>query len=123
MPKNKENPITAFLLTPEPVQKVEGDLTVRDEYILKIIDEVFSTKDIQVKTDLTVRQIKAFAKGEIFAEEYNCDIMKKLCNKMMILSVSKDRKGRKEFTEISKSIQAPLEEDMTPTIKTRLLGE
>jgi hypothetical protein len=48
--------------------------------------------------------------------------MEELCNNIMILSVSKDRKGRKEFTEISKSIHST-EEEFNPTLKRRLMGE
>ena len=49
--------------------------------------------------------------------------MDRYCNKLMTLSVSKDRKSRGEFTEISKSINNPVEYEEAPTIKKRLLGE
>lgn len=114
--------VNEFILTPQTSEATEGEGSSRDEYILKIIDEVFSKEDIELKTDLSTDQIIKITKGQIFAERYNCSIMDKLCNKIMILSVSKNRSSRKEFTEISKSVSGPQEPDL-PSIKTRLLGE
>jgi hypothetical protein len=79
--------------------------SLHDEHLLKIIDEIYSKKNIEVKTDLSIRQIMAISKGLLFADRYKCKIMRDFCNKIMILSVSKDRKSRKEFTDISSSMR------------------
>lgn len=109
-----------FMQDPTPIN--EGDSSARDEYLLKIIDEVYSKDNIEVKTDLNVKQINAITKGKIFSQRYKCNLLNNLCDNIMVLSVSKDRKSRKEFTEISKSINSPQEEEL-PTLGRRLLGE
>ena len=114
--------ISKIFFMADPKTSNEVDSTARDEYLLKIIDEVYSKENIEVKTDLNVKQINAINKGKLFADRYNCTLLDDLCQNTMILSVSKDRKGRKEFTEISKSINSPQEEEL-PTLGTRLLGE
>ena len=116
----KESLITSTLLNPAEV--IDKDPSIKEELELKIIDEVFSKKDIEVKTDLNTNLINQITRGKIYASKYKCSIMEELCNNIMILSVSKDRKGRKEFTEISKSIHST-EEEFNPTLKRRLMGE
>ena len=113
--------ITAFLLTPQDNPTATKD-NVRDEHLLKIIDEIYSEDHIEIKTDLNVPQINAITKGLLFAERYNCTLMGDLCNTMMKLLVSKNRQSRKEFTEISKSMQPHNEEQAPPTLDKRLFG-
>ena len=119
--------INAFLLEPTKArfkdEEKENGLDVKDEYLLKIISEIYSKDNVEVKTDINAKQINAITKGLLFAERYKCNIMKSLCNNIMTLSISKDRKSRKEFTEISKSISTPYEEESEPTLRKRLIGE
>ena len=120
--------INKFLFTKDIKEKSVDTENVnqkdaRDEYLLKIIDEIYSDKNVEVKTDLNERQILAITRGQLFAERYNCDIMDKLCNKIMKLSISKNRLSRKEFTEISKSITEPSEMEAPPiTMRQRLFN-
>lgn len=123
MPKkpNDKEPLklTPFLFTPD---KESEPVNVAEEHLLKIIDETYSKNDIELKTDLNQKQINALTKAEIFAKRYNCSIMEELRNSHMILLVSKDRKGRKEFTDIAKGMQ-PAVDDGLPDLKKRFLGE
>jgi phosphatidate phosphatase APP1 len=123
MAKTKESEITNFLLVAREAEPNKDENSSRDEFFLKVIDEVFSKENIEVKTDLNNRQIIAMSKGEIFAQRYDCSIMRDLCEAIMIRSVSKDRKGRGEFTEISKSLNMPSEMEESLSLKQRLLGE
>lgn len=113
--------INAFILTPNNTDNIPQE-SIQDAHNAKIIEEVYSTENIEVKTDLNELQIKAITKGQLFAEHYNCSIMGKLCNKIMVLSISKNRLGRKEFKEISQNIQNPPEPDPI-TMRERLLGK
>lgn len=124
MAKKMTDKVNNFLFTPEEPKDLEqSNNDISQAHLLKIIDETYSIENIEVKTDLTEAQIKAITKGQLFAERYNCEIMNKLCNKIMVLSVSKNRLGRKEFAEISKSFQSPMMEERAPlTIKERLMG-
>ena len=70
---------------------------------LKMIAEVFSKTDVEVKTDLTERQIVHFSRGKIYADIYDVPLMSMLVDHLAIYSISKNRKSRKEFTEVAKS--------------------
>ena len=123
MSKPTTNTITDFLITPQE-QEPQQTQSVNDEHLLKIIDETYSKKDIELKTELNQRQVNAITKAQLYGERYNCQIVKDLAQNHMILLVSKDRKGRKEFSEIARSMQAPsMFEEIQPTLKTRLLGK
>jgi hypothetical protein len=87
---------------------------------MRVVDEVFNTNNIDMKTDLNQRQITAITKGKLFASQFNCQVMMDLCNLHETLLISKSRAGRKEFIELTKQFNTT--EADTPTIKERLLG-
>jgi len=103
-----DDKITPFILGDLFGKKDDADPEneVRDELTLKVIDEVFSTKDIEVKTELNDRQIIQFTRGHMFHSVFGSPRMLQLVNTLAIYSVSKGRKGRKEFTDIAKSINS-----------------
>jgi hypothetical protein len=115
-----ESVVSPFILTPQ--QATEPATDIKDAYMEQIVSEIYSKKDIELKTDLNTKQIIAIAKAETYAGFYGSRLVANLCQTIMELSVSKDRKGRKEFTSIAQSIQSQPEE-IEPTLKTRLLGE
>jgi hypothetical protein len=92
----------------------------KDMWMQEVSKQIFSKDNIEVKTDLNTNQINALTKGLLFAETFNVSLMERLCNTIMVLSVSKDRKGRKEFTEIAKTFQNETELDYRPSLKERL---
>lgn len=94
--------------------------SIAEQIKLKVVDEVFSTNNIDMKTDLNQRQVNAITKGKLFAGQFNCQIMMDLCNLHETLLISKSRAGRKEFIELTKSVTNTDAEQ--PTIKDRLLG-
>lgn len=96
----------------------------REELTLKVIDEVFSKKDIEVKTDLNEAQVIHFSRGHIFHSLYNSPLMLELINTMSIYSVSKKRLGRKEFTDIAKAVNS-YDSGITeePLLRNRLIGK
>ena len=102
--------ITPFILgdlfKDKELDDTENKEEVREELTLKVIDEVFSTKDIEVKTELSDRQIIQFTRGPMFHSIFGSPRMLQLVNTLAIYSVSKGRKGRKEFTDIAKSINS-----------------
>jgi len=94
--------------------------TLAEQIKMKVVDEVFSVNNIDMKTDLNQRQINAITKGKLFANQFNCQIMMDLCNLHETLLISKSRAGRKEFIELTKSVTNNDQE--APSIKERLLG-
>jgi len=101
-------------------ESTQDNTSISDHIKLKVVDEVFNTNNIDMKTDLNQRQINAITKGKLFATQFNCEIMMNLCNLHETLLISKSRSGRKEFIELTKSFNTT--EDLQPSIKERLLG-
>lgn len=84
----------------------------------RALEELFSKKDIQLKTDLSQRQIIALSRGLIFAKKYNCNSMRSLINHVMELSVSKNRQGRGELVSL---MQSANNDDEVEGLKKKLL--
>ena len=103
------------------IEASDNDISISEHIKMKVVDEVFSTNNIDMKTDLNQRQINAITKGKLFANQFNCQIMMDLCNLHETLLISKSRAGRKEFIELTKSV-TNTEDAGTPSIKDRLLG-
>lgn len=99
----------------------EEKLTSREMREMKLLEEIYSKTDIEMKTDLSLDLVKAITKGQLFAVKYESKLMGDLTNRLMILLVSKGRQGRKEFIEMSKSMNS--EPEAVPTLSQRLLGQ
>jgi len=112
---------TNLFAAPVEEQEVNND-SISDLIKAKIVEEVFSTNNIDMKTDLNQRQINAITKGKVYAAHFGSKLMMDLCNLHETLLISKSRAGRKEFIELTKNVMNHQEENMIPTIKERLLG-
>jgi len=111
--------LTSQIFNPQPtVQAPEGAYSPDLKYAM---EEIFSNDNLEMKTDLTQKQINAMTKGLLFAKEFKNNLMRDLVNKMMRLLVSKGRKGRAEFIQMTQQInnQAPQQNE---GIAKRLLG-
>jgi hypothetical protein len=114
---------TTAQLFAAPEQETNQNIDSLAEQIkAKIVDEIFSTNNIDMKTDLNQKQINAITKGKLYAEHFGSRLMLNLCNLHETLLISKSRAGRKEFIELTKNVLSHQEENLTPTIKERLLG-
>ena len=108
----------------------EGDLTTAPapnasvEIFKSIVDEIYSKKNIELKTELNDRQVMVFSQAKAFAKRYKVPLLKELVKNYSEYAISKNRKGRKEFSEISKSnLQMAANDDMMQkSIPQRLLG-
>lgn len=99
------------------------DESVRDAAVRRAIDEMFSSDDIAIKTDLTKRQILSIARGLFYAERYDSEVMRTFINHVLTLSVSKNRKSRDEFVRLIRAAQETVvaEEDSSGKLR-RMLG-
>jgi len=88
----------------------------------KVTDEIYSKKSIQLKTDLNDKQILAFASASVFARKYKRPLLASLVRDISIYSVSRGRKGRKEFENIAKANLGMSSEAESQSIPDRLLG-
>lgn len=88
----------------------------------KVTDEIFSKKSIQLKTDLNDKQILAFASASVFARKYKRPLLASIVKELSLYSVSRNRKGRKEFENIAKANLGMSMEEDSRSIPDRLLG-
>ena len=102
------------------IDNQEERLSAKELKELYLLEEIYSRKDIEMKTDLDIGLVKALTKGQLFATKYQSQLMEDLTNRLMVLLVSKGRQGRKEFIEMSKAMNT--EDHMQPTLSDKLLG-
>ena len=88
----------------------------------KVTDEIYSTEDIELKTELNDRQVLAFASATVFADKFDIPILHDIVNRISVYAVSNKRQGRKEFADISKASLGMAREDDGTGIPERLLG-
>jgi hypothetical protein len=98
------------IVGPDPIASSITDLTgeaepsERLEMLNAFANENYSTKDIELKTELNVAQIAAYSKGLLFGNRYKNKVIPDLIRNIMKLSVSKNRAGRKEYASIAQSM-------------------
>lgn len=86
--------------------------------------EFFSKKNLKLKTEIPVKDVKKLTKIYFFAlyiEKFDKDlskIIKKVVTEFMTLQISKDRSSRKEFFEIFTKMR----EENRITLKDKLTG-
>lgn len=89
---------------PRMVDSLELVLSeLADEGVGNELQELFSDDNIEKKGDINARQVMALAKAKTFADRYNNQILNDFIYNYIVYSVSKDRKGRKEFVESFKA--------------------
>lgn len=120
MPENKvkQEPKTTSLIFSE---RQETQESYSEKYKEKLVQEVFSKEDAELKSDLNDAEIIALTKADIFAEYYDSSLIEKLKRSFLLLKVSKKRQGRGEFVKIAQAVIAPQQEEQ-PTIPERLFG-
>lgn len=84
---------------PEQEQEQISKAEARIEYLLK---QGFTDDNLEMKTDLTKKGIRAIAKAKMHATIFQDEAVETLCNIVMTLNISKDRKGRQELTELTR---------------------
>lgn len=105
-----------------PPEETQEDNRSKSEIKLEyLIKQGFTRDNIEMKTDLSRPGIKAIAKGKMHAQIFNDTTMDQLATIVMVLNVSKERKGRQELTEFTRSLNNQ-EDDQQQTVLSRLLG-
>ncbi len=119
-------------IMPDPFEQSITDVTQeaepseRLEMLNAFAKEIYSKKDIQLKTELNMSQIMSFSKAILFADRYKNPILPKWVKNMMELLVSKGRSGRKELVNISSAMVAGATmnpEPQRPSMSERLFGK
>lgn len=94
------------------------------EIFSKIMDQTFSTDQLELKTELVDKQLMVFSEARLFAEHHSSPLISSLLEFYSLYAISKNRKGRKEFESIAKASFSTLNEDeeQRQSIPARLLG-
>lgn len=90
----------------------------------KITKEIYSVNNIELKTELNDAQIMAFSQARAFANKYKVPLLAEFVKNISKYSISRNRKGRKEFESIAKANlqMAGNDEQERRSIPDRLLG-
>jgi len=90
----------------------------------KITKEMFSSKNIELKTEVNDAQIMAFSQARAFAKRYKTPLLAEFVNNISKYSISRNRKSRKEYGEVAKANlqMASTEEREARSIPDRLMG-
>lgn len=83
--------------------KDDEQLSARDKKIEMILERGFSTDNLGMKTDINEQQVIALTRALMFAEHYSMPLVERIATTLMTLSISKGRKGRKEWFDLGKS--------------------
>lgn len=75
------------------------DNTKKDKTDLDVLNELFSGKDIETRTELSVQQVILINQKRTIAKLLDWDFLDNTLDDFMMLLVSKDRKGRAEFVD------------------------
>lgn len=89
-----------------PIEEPQVDPQI--EIINYGLKQLFSKKNIKLKTELTKQQVTLFARGDIISSYYNSKVLKSFLTSIMEHSVSIDRKGRQESIKIMQSLNSGL---------------
>jgi uncharacterized protein with von Willebrand factor type A (vWA) domain len=99
-----------------------GGNVAETEHLKEIVRQAYSKKDIQLKSDLTARQIDILTRMSLYQQLFKSQVMAKMTNTFMQLRVSHKRLGRKEFVQVAQSFTPQPTVEPSP-IKRRLFGE
>ncbi|MDY0292681.1 MAG: hypothetical protein RBR02_10150 [Desulfuromonadaceae bacterium] len=91
-------------------------------HLERLLEEVYSKKDIELKTELNTAEIIALTQLDAYARRFKSPIAKFVSMRFKELNVSKKRQGRKEFVQVSKSMQPSVDFEM-PEPRSRFLGK
>jgi hypothetical protein len=97
--------------------------STQDDVFKKVVEEIYSTKNIRMKTDLSPKQIAILTKCIIYAVKFKSKIMQMVIDNFMELCVSKGRASRKEFVDLFRAINGTMNAEMSDrSLLDRLTG-
>lgn len=118
----KTDDISSALFGADPEQEQE-EVSKAEQRIEFLLKQGFTKDNIEMKTDLTKPAIKAIAKAKMHATIFGDATVDLLCEFVMILNISKDRKGRQELTELTRMVATESEAVGGGGMLNRLLGQ
>lgn len=89
---------------PAEKPKDENEKSPLEAKVEFLLSQGFTRDNIEMKSDLSAKAIRAIAKGKMHAQIFNDSLINDFCDVIMILNISKDRKGRVELTDLTKML-------------------
>jgi signal transduction histidine kinase len=99
-------------------QEERSKQEIKIEYLLR---EGFNRDNLEMKSDLNPRLIKALAKAKMHSSIFADTLIAMLCSEVMVLNISKERKGRKELTDLAKMLATDQDQEGQGVL-SRLMG-
>lgn len=87
-----------------PPQEEKDDEIQQDDVLHRVVNEILQDTNLEAKSDLTDKMIAAFAKVDAYAEIFNIPILKTFKKSFLKLRISRNRLGRKELTEMTRTL-------------------
>ena len=81
------------------------DKSIKETAFEEGIQQLFTKDNLEMKTDLSPPLILAMSRGRIYQKYFHSKIMGDFIDNVMILSVSKGRKGRQELVALVRNSQ------------------
>lgn len=99
--ENVKDPLS--IINPPVEEEVEETEEQRD-VLHRVVDEILADTNLEAKSDLSEKMIAAFAKVDVYAEIFNIPILKTFKKSFLKLRISRNRIGRKELTDMTRSL-------------------
>lgn len=122
--KHTPEQVTGAVFSANDQAVLQEQINPQVEIFAKVTDEIFSFEKLEAKTDLNDSQIMAFSQAMAFADTYKLPLLVTFVENISKYSISRGRKGRKEFSDIAKANlnMAQTDEIEHKSIPARLLG-
>ena len=102
--EEREEQKSSFSKLTNVVEEVE-EKTIKDTAMEEGIKQLFTTENLEMKTELSAPLVLHMARGKIFEKYFHSKVMGDFINNIQVLSVSKGRKGRQEFVSLVRNSQ------------------
>lgn len=113
-------------VAPETPEKLFQTPTLEREAsdLHQMVEQIFATTDLEVRSVLDSDHIGAIAAGYVFATRYHSPIMKLLCDTLLKLQISKKGWGRKDLVASLQSVlRMRVGEDEDESRLRRIIGK
>ena len=109
-------------LLEKPIENFDDDKSIKETALEEGLRMMFEPEDIEMRTDLSPPMILAMSRGSVYVDRFKSDVMKNFINKIQVLSVSKQRKGRGELVALVRNSQDAFEEPNDFSALAKVLG-
>lgn len=124
MSKTQSLSFNDVVLATAAVNNNEDQYDHEDKHKEKMIEEIYSTDNVKVKTELTQRQANVHAKMYVLGDYFKIPLLKDIARETQEHYISLKRGSRKEFTEIANGMnQSIMREDGQQSVVDKLLGK